>query len=1196
MAARRGTSPAATGSRGSSVLFSLTHRERGGRDASGRGANMGLRVGERASMASGGDRMGQAGGFEAENNVDSFLNDDFDAFDDDFGDDDEEEGDVEEASTTSGDTADREGGARARTRRASLEVRRRRERKQREREQEEACADTEAVALIGLLSEAPWQLRQRVAQFSLRADSADTDASAASALETEGRGQAKRTRDPVERLLVSLWERNSNKYRTCVEEAIEGQPGQEDGNVRRPSVSDVLVEASRRLSALLGAGLESHACERPLVAASPKELRVMSGRRARLFEKTAFTPLTLLLRRCALAARRAADVQRLSRGGGAGGHGGSAASSGTHGEGVPTQGNCGVAATSVTPQLVFCIKRGAKGSDEAEAPFVDARVALAALRLLNAATGGSVGSYLEGTRISGGALEGYEEEDIMREGEEEYRTLGAVIRRSLALSGLLPLVIPFASVAVVDASLPLLPLPLPVPGKIPRHSDAQAAALSGLHPTPSPLAPPIVFVPQEGARGRVVALQIQSQVAAFIWGLSGGDVKARAALREALGRGRSAPSVGITSSPQGVDGVFLAGDAVNVRWFTPQARERAQGRTPVHLEADTETLTLFVACGGASALVGLLRSADTQWSRQQRLQPVPGPTESARNERNSAKEEDGAMLLAAAAVDGIEAVFHRVGGSGMGRGSAGHARDRRGSRSADSAATLAGRAASARRVASVASFATSGPRGSQRLHELRCLFAREGVFAPLSAVIATLTQRTTAFAKEIALHGDMEAKRRGGKAAPSGNEEADVSDACSRGHWVSIRRKLWAALYLLRRLVTLLAVFCKGSEDARRFASNLVALRALVRALSAPTVLKRPSKDVEKTRAERTILDDRRGVSSGADVFVGEVIGTDAPTEFKKQGKEMWWASSTLAVPSPTGSAPAALGDGRSLTTASVPVMTREDACVLSAWQETLLWLKEELLKCVSSLSMCSVCLDALQEAGVIPAVVPFLAFRRTHPWAMGALFYLCRINRARQEQAALSGIVPHLLLAIRPGPSQSRQRQFALPMLCDLAYCAAAGAATGPGNPASAGGPLSPSLVASTAEVAAGGRGSRVRRSSVLGCPIAVERVGDVLWQNDCARFFLELMGNESDLSLAYWRTHALSSLAVWLQADMVRPMLPSSHRRKGGRETSGVRRVESVLLEAESIGIVRCFLIEKSSLLFFARFDSSFFSVTLL
>ena len=108
------------------------------------------------------------------------------------------------------------------------------------------------------------------------------------------------------------------------------------------------------------------------------------------------------------------------------------------------------------------------------------------------------------------------------------------------------------------------------------------------------------------------------------------------------------------------------------------------------------------------------------------------------------------------------------------------------------------------------------------------------------------------------------------------------------------------------------------------------------------------------------------------------------------------------------------------------------------------------LLKALRWLSMVPPNLDLLQEAGAIATLVPLLAWKATHPWAMIALFYLCRINRSRQEQAARAGIVPHLQRAIA---DRSNQRQFALPPLCDLAHAVSPLGALGGGGGGGGGG-----------------------------------------------------------------------------------------------------------------------------------------------
>ena len=74
-----------------------------------------------------------------------------------------------------------------------------------------------------------------------------------------------------------------------------------------------------------------------------------------------------------------------------------------------------------------------------------------------------------------------------------------------------------------------------------------------------------------------------------------------------------------------------------------------------------------------------------------------------------------------------------------------------------------------------------------------------------------------------------------------------------------------------------------------------------------------------------------------------------------------------------------------------------------------------KVLKCIKFLSMEANTLDPLQRAGFIPKLVSFLNFTagtlvtEMHSQVLNALYNLCKLNRTRQEQAALAGIVPHL-------------------------------------------------------------------------------------------------------------------------------------------------------------------------------------------
>ncbi|KAF8927230.1 hypothetical protein BGZ58_010548 [Dissophora ornata] len=102
-------------------------------------------------------------------------------------------------------------------------------------------------------------------------------------------------------------------------------------------------------------------------------------------------------------------------------------------------------------------------------------------------------------------------------------------------------------------------------------------------------------------------------------------------------------------------------------------------------------------------------------------------------------------------------------------------------------------------------------------------------------------------------------------------------------------------------------------------------------------------------------------------------------------------------------------------------------------------------------------------------------------------LFNLCRINKSRQEEAAMAGIIPHLQ---QIAESSSPLKQFALPILCDMAHA---------------------------------GRACR-----------------NILWNNDCLPVYLRLFKDP------YWQVNAMDAVLVWLQdetADVEQVLLqPSS------------------------------------------------------
>ncbi|XP_057773612.1 MAP3K epsilon protein kinase 1-like isoform X2 [Salvia miltiorrhiza] len=97
-----------------------------------------------------------------------------------------------------------------------------------------------------------------------------------------------------------------------------------------------------------------------------------------------------------------------------------------------------------------------------------------------------------------------------------------------------------------------------------------------------------------------------------------------------------------------------------------------------------------------------------------------------------------------------------------------------------------------------------------------------------------------------------------------------------------------------------------------------------------------------------------------------------------------------------------------------------------------------KLLKCINHLSTDPHCLEHLQRADAIKYLIPNLDLKegslvsQIHHEVLNALFNLCKINKRRQEQAAENGIIPHLMHFIM---SDSPLRQYALPLLCDMAH-----------------------------------------------------------------------------------------------------------------------------------------------------------------
>jgi hypothetical protein len=82
--------------------------------------------------------------------------------------------------------------------------------------------------------------------------------------------------------------------------------------------------------------------------------------------------------------------------------------------------------------------------------------------------------------------------------------------------------------------------------------------------------------------------------------------------------------------------------------------------------------------------------------------------------------------------------------------------------------------------------------------------------------------------------------------------------------------------------------------------------------------------------------------------------------------------------------------------------------------------------------------MDELQRAKAIPHLIGLLRLQRGGPHfaemrnqCVNTLYLLCRINRSRQEAAAIDGALPMLQEIIEQA---SPLKQFALPIMCDIA------------------------------------------------------------------------------------------------------------------------------------------------------------------
>ncbi|KAB8611412.1 hypothetical protein FH972_025917 [Carpinus fangiana] len=141
------------------------------------------------------------------------------------------------------------------------------------------------------------------------------------------------------------------------------------------------------------------------------------------------------------------------------------------------------------------------------------------------------------------------------------------------------------------------------------------------------------------------------------------------------------------------------------------------------------------------------------------------------------------------------------------------------------------------------------------------------------------------------------------------------------------------------------------------------------------------------------------------------------------------------------------------------------------------------MLKFIKNLSMLATTLDALQNSNAIETLTDLLGsstklehHQEIENQVMNIMFNLCRLSKNRQEDAALNGIVP-LLQGI--AKNKRSTKEFAIPILCDMAYS------------------------------------GKVGRK--------------ILWQNKALDTYVRLVADAD----GYWQVTALDAIFVWLQEE---------------------------------------------------------------
>lgn len=184
------------------------------------------------------------------------------------------------------------------------------------------------------------------------------------------------------------------------------------------------------------------------------------------------------------------------------------------------------------------------------------------------------------------------------------------------------------------------------------------------------------------------------------------------------------------------------------------------------------------------------------------------------------------------------------------------------------------------------------------------------------------------------------------------------------------------------------------------------------------------------------------------------------------------------------------------------------------------------MLKFIKNLSMLSTTLDSLSNSNAIEVLTDLLHMSSKAPHSrevsnqvLNTIYNLCRLDKGRQEEAAMNGIIPILQRIIK---TKGPLKEFALPVLCDMAHSGKVG-----------------------------------RRE---------------LWRNKGLVFYISLLADE------YWQVTALDAIFTWY--GMSNGITIYRNLLMHFRLQEETAKVEEHLLDGTfTVGIIKCFTTSKAN-----------------